>query len=414
MSLQLNASPAQPVADQPWRLDISLIIEELLLMAPAIELVGLGQDGQLLWQLDSASNGGWLGWLPRGRWQFSATFAQAGPAVRILARLHAGHGRRRQVLAEAEWRCDGGSASQWPAPGWQARALDGTTTIDQLSFRRGHEDWFFRHFDHAAGVIGDYLLDDSPLLQGRILDVGCGDGITDLGLYLRYQPELLVGVDPFRGFDRLLEVARANHLPLEQLPAGLQFSDADGNHLPFADDSFDVVVSWGSVEHIAGGYGQTLREIKRVLRPDGLLFIHPGLYYSNFGHHLGEFSAEPHFHLKLPPDRLRELVLNTPPNYMDRAGEFASPQQYWQWYTELNPITVPGFEAQLRALDFEFHRGALRCAERVDYSPELQRYPLIDLAIDELYLSCFNRKPARPKGFRLQDPAALSETEEPR
>lgn len=412
MTLQLHASPAQPVADQPWRLDVDLTVDELLLIAPAIELVVLAGDGSLQCQADSASGGAWLGWLPRGHWRLSATFAQTGPAARILARLHAGHGRRRVVIAQAELSLAGGSG-QWSVPAWTATALRDAPAIDQLSFRRGHQDWFFRHFDHAAGVIGDYLLDDSPLLQGRILDVGCGDGITDLGLYLRYQPELLVGVDPFRGFDRLLEVARANHLPLTQLPAGLRFSDADGNHLPFADDSFDVVVSWGSVEHIAGGYGQTLREIKRVLRPDGMLFIHPGLYYSNFGHHLGEFSSEPHFHLKLPPDRLRELVLNTPPNYMDRAGEFATPQQYWQWYTELNPITVPGFEAELRALDFEFHRGALRCAERVDYSPQLQRYPLIDLAIDELYLSCFNRKPARPTGFRLQDPAALSQIEEP-
>ena len=406
MSLQLHASPAQPIDDQPWRLDLTLAIDALALMAPAIELQAYNPEGQLLWHSDSGSGGAWVGWLPRGQWRWSATFASTGPACRIVVRLHAGHGRQRAVIGEQAITLERGGTSNWVVPAWQVNAADDGPAVTDLSFRRGHEDWFFRHFDHAAGVIGDYMLGDSPLLSGRVLDMGCGDGITDLGLFLRHQPELLIGVDPFRGYERLCEVAQANHLPLTELPSGLRFMDADGNHLPFPDDSFDVVVSWGSVEHIAGGYHQALSEIRRVLRPDGLLFIHPGLYYSNFGHHLGEFSSEPHFHLKLPEAQLRELVLNTEPNYMDRAGEFSSPQQYWQWYTELNPITVDGFEAELRALGFEFHRAAVRAADRIDYSPELQRYPLLDLAIDELYLSCWNRKAARPTGFAVRDPAS--------
>src|SRR3546814_6624615 len=73
---------------------------------------------------------------------------------------------------------------------------------------------------------------------------------------------------------------------------------------------------------------QALHGIRPVLLPDGLLFVHPGLYYSNFGHHLGEFSTEPHFHLKKSPQALRELVFSTTPNYIDRSGEFASPAQY--------------------------------------------------------------------------------------
>jgi SAM-dependent methyltransferase len=407
MTLQLTAHPAAPAANLPWRVDIDLCIDELVLFEPAIELQLIGVDGALCWQGDSASAGCWLAWLPRGQWRFAATFPAAGAAATLRARLHAGHGTLRTVVAEAELALPSAKGGQWQDAAWSVRAGEGSPPVDELAFRRGHADWFFRHFDHAAGVVGSYMLGDSALLRGRILDMGCGDGITDLGLYLRYQPELLVGVDPFKGFERLLDIARANHLPLDALPPRLRFLDADGNHLPFPDDSFDVVVSWGSVEHIVGGYAQALREIKRVLRPNGLLFIHPGLYYSNFGHHLGEFSSEPHFHLKLAPDKLRELVLNSTPNYMDRAGEFATPAQYWQWYTELNPITVAGFEAELRALDFEFHRAALRVADRIDYSPELQRYPLIDLAADELYLSCWNRKQARPEGFEALDPMEL-------
>ena len=146
------------------------------------------------------------------------------------------------------------------------------------------------------------MLGDSPLLRGRILDVGCGDGITDLSIALRTHCRgELVGVDPFRGFERLPRILAENGLPSDVIPPNLRFLAEDANRLPFPDDSFDVVISWGSLEHIAGGYERALREVRRVLRPQGLFFVHPGLYFSNFGHHLGEFSNEPHFHLKKSP-----------------------------------------------------------------------------------------------------------------
>ena len=397
-ALSLSLHPDSPAPGLPLRIDVELEIDDLLLIEPAVELQLIGA-GQLLAQTDSASAGAWAGWLPRGRWRFSATFAEAGKADEVLIKLHAGHASRRAVVAERQVAMSV-QGNQWSAPSWSLQAGEGSPPVDQLSWKQGHQNWFFRHFDHAAGVMGSYMLGDSELLRGRILDVGCGDGISDLGLFLRHQPELLIGVDPFRGYERLLPVCAEHHLPLTELPEGLSFQAADGNHLPFADDSFDVVLSWGSVEHIAGGYKQALREIKRVLRPDGLFFVHPGLYYSNYGHHLGEFCSEPFFHLTMPEAELKELVLNTPPSYIDRAGEFATPAQYWQWYKELNPITVTSFEAELRALDFEFYRAAVRTEELIEYSPALQRYPIADLATLELYLSCYNRKQARPANYR--------------
>ncbi len=398
--LSPSLHPQQPSAGMPLRIDIGVEIDDLLLIEPAVELQLL-RDGQMVVQCDSASGGGWAGWLPRGRWQFSATFAHAGAADTLVVKLHAGHGALREVVAEHVLQV-GASGDQWAQPAWQLQAAVGSPDVAQLSWKQGHENWFFRHFDHAAGVMGSYMLADSPLLRGRVLDVGCGDGISDLGLFLRHRPQQLIGVDPFRGYERLLEVCREHHLAIDELPDGLSFSDADGNHLPFADDSFDVVLSWGSLEHIAGGYKQTLREIKRVLRPDGLFFVHPGLYYSNYGHHLGEFCDQPFFHLTMAEEELKSMVLNTPPSYIDRAGEFATPAQYWQWYKELNPITVSSMEQELRALDFEFYRAAVRTEELIEYGPALQRYPIADLATLELYLSCYNRKQARPADYRLQ------------
>ncbi len=77
---------------------------------------------------------------------------------------------------------------------------------------------------------------------------------------------------------------------------------------------------------------------------------------------------------------------------MDRSGDVATPADYWQWFTELNPIIVSRFERELRDLGFEPWRVALRTHDRVDYTPELQRYSFVDLAVGELYVSAYNRK----------------------
>ncbi len=346
-----------------------------------------------------------VSWLPRGNYSLHFFKPRCGIATgEYLIRLGLWQAEdlAPKLVATHELPWQNTSDSAAAAASWQIESQTGTTPIDQLSWRKGETDWFFKHFDHAARTSMSYMLGDSPLLKGRILDVGCGDGITDLGIVLRKQPELLIGIDPFKGYERLLEVAREAHLPLDKLPHNLRFMAEDANHLPFEDDSFDVVISWGSVEHIVGGYGQAMREIKRVLKPDGLLFAHPGLFFSNIGHHLGEFEfaqREAYVHLTRTRDELRDLVLNNEPQRMDRSGHIASSAEYWQWFTELNPITTTKFEQELRALDFELWRVAVRTHDRVDYNLKLQPYPIMDLAVAELYVSAYNRKTASPKNF---------------
>jgi len=356
-------------------------------------------DDHLVYRGDSARPGGPLRWLPRG--DYSVDWMV--PRMRLTPgryRLQVGlHGRRcRQVqlldTQEAALEVQGAVPDIPPMRAHWNFASECEVRFEELPWQTGHDNWFFRHFDHAAGVIGDYMLDNTPLLSGRVLDVGCGDGITDLGLCLRYQPELLVGIDPLRTFDMLPRVLRENQLDLS-LPDSLQLTDASANDIPYPDNYFDVVVSWGSLEHIVPGYRKPLEEMRRVLRPGGMIFVHPGLYYGNLGHHLGEFSQEPFFHLTRSEEDIREMVFSTQPDLMDRAGdERVEPEHFWQCFKELNPITVAGFETTMRELDFEFFRAAVRTEDRIEYShPELQKYSIHDLSTVELYLSAYNRKP---------------------
>jgi SAM-dependent methyltransferase len=141
------------------------------------------------------------------------------------------------------------------------------------------------------------------------------------------------------------------------------------------------------LEHIAGGYQKTLAEIRRVLKPGGLFFVHPGLYYSIDGNHLAEFFDDPFIHLKIPETELKQKVLGSQPRRMERAGHRAEPAEYWQWYKELNKITTQKIEQELREIGFEPWRVGLRTANVVEYTAELQKYNMADLAIKEMYAS---------------------------
>ena len=376
------------LVNKPLAFDVDISLD--IFTAPQNTLVSHAQLRAASWDVS---------WLPGGSYTAHALAARpnlpAGDYVAQVALWHHEDNIALKCAASALAFCVSEGAGDGPQLSWQLESREDTTPIHALSWKQGTNNWFYKHFDHAARTTISYLLGDSPLLKGRILDVGCGDGITDLGIALRKRPIEFIGIDPFRGYEHLPDILKQAHIPIACMPDCLRFMAADANAIPFSDDHFDVVISWGSVEHIKDGYSQALREIRRVLKPQGLLMIHPGLFYSDVGNHLGEFRfarEEPYVHLKHSRDWLREQVLKGDIERMDRSGHVATPAEYWQWFTELNPITVAGFEKELRDLDFVPWRVALRTQDRVDYTAELQGYSFVDLAVAELYISAVNNK----------------------
>ena len=264
-------------------------------------------------------------------------------------------------------------------------ADESAARIARLPWNEGLNNWFFRHFDHAATVIGEQFLKNSAKLRGKILDIGAGDGITDLGILLRYRPETLVAIDIVDYAQQLVAVANENGLPLPAVPDNFVFVRGSAEQVPYPNEYFDLVLSWGSVEHIKGGYRRVLDEVWRSLKPGGLFFVNPGLDHSPYGSHLGEFFSEPHHHLKRDEPDLREAVLSAEPKRIDRSGFDVPSSEYWRFYKELNPIRVADFEAELKAYGYRIVRAALRVADMVEYDQALQAYSLIDLATEDAF-----------------------------
>lgn len=102
--------------------------------------------------------------------------------------------------------------------------------------------------------------------NARLLEIGCGRGVGLARLAQLCAPARLVGVDidPV-----LIDHARRR---LERLDCNAELMVADARALPFEGAEFDVVVDFGTCYHIDHPE-HALREVARVLRPEGL-FVH--------------------------------------------------------------------------------------------------------------------------------------------
>jgi len=96
----------------------------------------------------------------------------------------------------------------------------------------------------------------------RVLDAACGEGYGSA--LLATSAASVTGVD--------LSEKSIAHARRRYRAANLDFQTADCLQLPFAVDSFDCVVSFETLEHLAE-QDALLREFRRVLRPDGFLLL---------------------------------------------------------------------------------------------------------------------------------------------
>lgn len=155
----------------------------------------------------------------------------------------------------------------------------------RLFFKLLYHQFAFTYDLVAAAVSfnrwNDWVREVLPLIEGkRILELGHGPG--HLQRVLRRDGWLAVGIDESPQMGRL---ARRNTNGSAHLTRGL------AQHLPFADESFDTIVSTFPSEYIFDS--RTLAEAGRCLPPGGRFIVLPvALPKNRFLDWLYKFTGE--------------------------------------------------------------------------------------------------------------------------
>ena len=152
------------------------------------------------------------------------------------------------------------------------------TLVEQLHGQYGWKEKVAREYaadfltGEAAASTVEKLTRLFPLENARVLELGSGLG--SVLLEMRRRKLDAVGLEPSEEWCGIIR----RRLERDGL-AGNCVVQGIGEHLPFADSSVDLVVSLQVLEHVQEPE-RVLREIDRVLRPGGILYLSAPNYFS--------------------------------------------------------------------------------------------------------------------------------------
>jgi ubiquinone/menaquinone biosynthesis C-methylase UbiE len=182
--------------------------------------------------------------------------------------------------------------------------------------------WLFHERSFKQQLIEQAIIQTGD----RVLDLGCGTGTLMLMLKQRHPHARVVGVDID---ERILGIARRKALRGQ---VDLHFARGSAVELPYADGSFDRVLSSLMFHHLTAAQKQhALGEAFRVLRPGGEAHI------VDFGKphtRVAQAIAVVARHFEAVSDNVRGLL----PIMLRQAG-FVQVEEGWQRMTLLGTLT---------------------------------------------------------------------------
>lgn len=135
------------------------------------------------------------------------------------------------------------------------------------------EKWFMNRPQHAKQAINraEKLLHFVNVKEKQnFLEVGCGNGAVSKYVARKY----LLNVTGVDIDTEQIQLAQEN---IGDIP-NVHFLEVDATNLPFQDNDFDIVLSFGVMHHISN-WLDALGEIRRVLKPQGY-FIYADIIFT--------------------------------------------------------------------------------------------------------------------------------------
>jgi ubiquinone/menaquinone biosynthesis C-methylase UbiE len=234
-------------------------------------------------------------------------------------------------------------------------------------------DWWHEHYVEAVDQVQEFLAGDGFSLEGQTaLDIGCGDGIISLGMANRLKPAHLLGID-VEAVDTDFLRTQATERGVEGDPPNLTFAMSSPRQIPADDDTFDIAVSWSVFEHVEDPRA-LLREVRRVLKPGGLLMIQLWPFYaSEHGSHLWHWFDDAFVQWRLSDEEITAHLAEACPTEALAASML-------DLFHSCNRTTIDDLQKDLVAEGFYIGRVEPLTAT-IHLPPELQNVPLSQVAI---------------------------------
>lgn len=212
------------------------------------------------------------------------------------------------------------------------------------------DEGFRARFVMVPQVLSEWIKPYRKLEGLDILDFGCGEGISALGLALNYGARRVVGVDIGPDPERCLPSARAQ-LGLSRLPESMSLFRVIPGFLHSDEERFDVAYSWSVFEHVDQRLvAPLLRLVRSSLKPGGLFLVQIApLFFSAEGSHLNHKLDEPWLHLLTQHDVLHERLAAV-------VSDSTELQTLWGMYETLNRVTADELIEHLKDGGFEILR----------------------------------------------------------
>ncbi|MFN3438480.1 MAG: SAM-dependent methyltransferase [Acidovorax sp.] len=279
---------------------------------------------------------------------------------------------------------------------WMLKLQERVSGLAPWDAKRITDEWFRAHFDYAADVVHHWIGDVLDVRTAKFLNFGCGDGITDLSLVLRYGATAIHGVDIRREYAKLPRIAR-EQLGMSRIPSALTFETIKPSaSLAGKHPLVDGIMSWSTFEHVQRDQlAPILADLHACLKPGGYFFIQiEPLFYSPYGSHLRRYDEMPWHHLLASEDELWKIIqAHVGPidaSEVDFGFADFGPDGYKQFvfkeYQALNRLTADELVEFALGAGFRLERQERRNVEIDVPAALLERYPREWLVNNEIFL----------------------------
>lgn len=157
--------------------------------------------------------------------------------------------------------------------------------------------------------IVEFIAKDIKIIDGKILDIGCGSGALSIACAKEHPRAYVVGVDTYSGKNRAFMQVCRNNRTQNQL-SNVTFRKGSVNNLRCGDEAFDAIVSnYVFTRQKVKDRKALLKEAFRVLKKGGQFAIHDIFTKATYGD-INNFMEE----LRVEGFQKVELVSTTKSN----------------------------------------------------------------------------------------------------